>query len=90
MQAGKNESDWAKRFVYYFAAVYTLLCFAFFFCLFAVPIPAANKDIMNIITGSLIVGGSVAINKFFFGSTRSNEDKNEVIHNLSNQLTSKQ
>lgn len=85
--AALQQSDvFSKRFTAVFGAIYTACCFAFFFLLFYKPVPAENKDLINTITGALIISGALAINKFFFGTSKGNEDKNTVITNLSNQL----
>lgn len=47
------------------------------------PLPDVNKDIVNIALGALL-GQAVTVVSYFFGSSKSSADKNDMIKNGSN------
>ena len=58
------------------AGVLTLLIFY--------PLPEVNKDIVNIAFGA-ILGMAVTVVSFFFGSSKSSSDKNDLLTKGGNQ-----
>ena len=44
------------------------------------PLPAENKDIVNIALGTFL-GMAVTVVGYFFGSSKSSADKNELLKN---------
>jgi multisubunit Na+/H+ antiporter MnhB subunit len=48
------------------------------------PLPETNKDIVNIALGALL-GQGVTVISYFFGSSKSSADKNELLSAQNNQ-----
>ena len=83
IEALKQQSWFAKNSVYLLAVFVTVGFFGLLIYMCKWDVPAANKDMLNIMLGAL---GSawVSIVGYFYGSSKSDTDKNEVIKNLSN------
>jgi hypothetical protein len=47
-------------------------------CLFFVDIPKENKTIIDMVVG-IVIGGYTSIMAFYFGSSKSSEDKNSTL-----------
>lgn len=62
------------------AAILTLLIFY--------QLPSENKDIVNIALGT-VLGMAVTVVSYFFGSSKSSSDKNELITKGGNQDVTK-
>lgn len=75
-----GQSDlFSKRFIYYFAAGITLLTMAYDFLFFFVHFPPENKDLLVTTAGVLNTSCLVMVISFFFGSSKSSEDKQKQI-----------
>jgi hypothetical protein len=57
-------------------------------CLIFQPLPEVNKDIVNIALGALL-GMAVTVVGYFFGSSKSSSDKNELLTNSGNENVTK-
>jgi hypothetical protein len=57
------------------AIIYISGSFVYIFLLLLKAIPPENKDLVNTL-GGVMIGGSVTILGYFFGSSKSSEDKN--------------
>jgi hypothetical protein len=55
-----------------------VFCLAWFAALLFVPIPEANKDLINIITGALLSTCIAQIYNYYFGSSKSSADKTDL------------
>lgn len=75
----QQDDRFAKRFVYYLAALCTVLAFATFGVLVFVEIPAANRDIAYMGAGAILSGCLVTIMNYFFGSSRGSDRKMEIL-----------
>jgi multisubunit Na+/H+ antiporter MnhB subunit len=53
-----------------------------------IPLPQDNKDIVNIALGT-ILGMAVTVVSYFFGSSKSSSDKNELLKGNGNQEQTK-
>lgn len=83
--AALNQSDtFAKRFVYWLAAGIILLTFTYDFLFFYVNYPDKNHDLINMIAGVLNSVCLAAIVSFFFGSSKSSEDKQKQMEKMMN------
>lgn len=51
------------------AVIYIILCLAYIYVLAFVPVPPANKDLVNVLGGS-VIGGLGLILAYFFGSSK--------------------
>lgn len=81
---GQTDS-FAKRFIYYLACGVILLTLCYDFALFWVRYPAENRDMINMVGGTLNTGCLVTIITFFFGSSKSSHDKQETIDKMNEQ-----
>jgi len=63
---------------YTLASLVTLGFFALLYILVFHAIPETNKDILNIVIGSLISAFTGVVG-FFFGSSQSSQDKTEIL-----------
>lgn len=57
-----------------------VFCLAWFAALLFVPVPDANKDLINIITGALLSTCIAQIYNYYFGSSKSSADKTDIMH----------
>lgn len=70
----------AKEAVQYSLGFFVVLCAAGLIgLLLYVPIPADNKDIVNISLGTLL-GSMVTIVGYFFGSSKGSAEKTELLN----------
>jgi len=85
VEALKQNDNFSKRFVYYFAMLMVLLTIGYDFCFFFVKFPLENKDLLNMIAGVLNTSCLVMIVSFFFGSSMGSADKQKQIEKLMNE-----
>lgn len=62
------------------AVIYVVLVLLFIYVLAFKPVPAQNKDLINVL-GGVVIGGVGTILSFFFGSSKNESDKqsNELL-----------
>lgn len=82
MEALRQDDKFSKRFTYYLATGVIMLTFIFDMCFFFVQYPERNHDIVNMIAGTLNSTGFAAIIYFFFGSSKSSQNKQDTIDAL--------
>lgn len=82
IQALQQDDKFSKRFVYYLAIGVIVMTFAFDMCFFFIQYPERNHDIINMIAGTLNSTGFAAIIYFFFGSSKSSQNKQDTIDRL--------
>jgi len=82
IQALQQDDKFSKRFVYYLAIGVITMTFAFDLCFFFIQYPERNHDIINMIAGTLNSTGFAAIIYFFFGSSKSSQNKQDTIDRL--------
>lgn len=58
------------------AMVYILMCLGYIYVLAFVKIPPENKDLVNVLGGS-VIGGMGLILSYFFGASKGNDSKPE-------------
>lgn len=81
--AALNQSDkFAKRFIYFLAAGVVTITMLYDFLFFYVEYPAKNHDIINMIAGVLNTSCLVMILSFFFGSSKSSDDKQKQMEKM--------
>jgi hypothetical protein len=69
----------SKRFVYYFAAGWSLFAMTYFAAVTFYPLPAAGQRVADTILGVLITTVLGSITAYFFGSTKSSMDKTKLL-----------
>lgn len=77
-----QDDKFSKRFVYYLAVFVLVMTFVFDMCFFFIQYPERNHDIVNMIAGTLNSTGFAAIMYFFFGSSKSSQNKQDIIDKL--------
>lgn len=65
----KNDDKFIRRFPVYLAYSVVVLCFVSLIGLYFVPVPDANRDMLNFIQASLFTGGLGTIVGFYFGAS---------------------
>lgn len=69
----------AKEFyMYIMGALIVVLCFFLAYLLIFTPVPETNRSIVDVAFG-LVLGWGSAIVSYFFGTSKSSSDKNELI-----------
>jgi hypothetical protein len=78
--AALNQSDiFSKRFVYYFAAFWSLCSVAYIGFITFANIPAANVRFADTILGFLLGTVVATILNFFYGTSKSSQDKTDKL-----------
>ncbi|AUR86320.1 TMhelix containing protein [Vibrio phage 1.084.O._10N.261.49.F5] len=81
-KAALDQDDlFSKRFIYYFASVWSLFAMSYLACITFLTIPEANTRIVDTVTGFLLGTIISAMIQFFFGSSlgSKNKDKNSGV-----------
>ena len=87
--AALNQDDkFAKRFIYYLAALVITIVVAFDFCLFFIKYPPENKEMINMIAGILNSTALVMVLGFFFGSSKGSGDKSVAMDKMMDKISS--
>ena len=79
IEALKQEDKFSKRFVYYLASFLILSATAFGLLLAFIEIPAINEDLFTMFAHVYLFAGAITVVNFFFGSSKSSHDKNEIL-----------
>lgn len=77
----KQDDKFSKRFVYVFAAGWSIVAVVYIFMITFVNIPAANVRFADTVLGFLLGTIVATIINYFYGSSKSSVDKNEFIQN---------
>ncbi len=78
-----QDDVFSKRFVYYFAAAWSLFSMCYFMAVTFFPPPADGLRIADTILGVLIASVIGVMFAYFYGTTRSSRAKDETINKLS-------
>jgi hypothetical protein len=74
ISTSKNNDVVIRRFPVFLASAVLLLSGILLVAMLFVPIPEANRDILNIAFGTLMGGGLSTVLNFYFGSSYVNDD----------------
>jgi len=69
----------AKNFIYRFAWFWSFTSVLYFFCVTFAPLPDGGRDFANIILGFLLGTAVANILSFFYGSSKSSQDKTNAL-----------
>ena len=69
--------------LYIFASVIVIGFFALLYILIFTEIPEGNRDVLNLVIGSLI-GSFTSVVAYYFGSSKGSADKNKLIRTQEN------
>lgn len=72
-------NDILKIRMFYAALGILLACIIYFFCITFGTVPESGKRYADIILGALIGSGFTGIISFYYGSSKSSDDKNKTI-----------
>lgn len=74
-----QDDKFSKRFVYMFAAGWSIVAIVYIFMITFMSIPAANVRFADTVLGFLLGTIVATIINYFYGSSKSSADKNEVM-----------
>ena len=77
-----QEDIFSKRFVYYFAAAWSIFSMLYFLAVTFYPPPSDGVRIADTILGVLIASVIGVMFSYFYGTTRSSKAKDDTISNL--------
>lgn len=86
----QQEDLFSKRFVYVFAAVWSLFTMVYILLITMMTIPAENQRFADTILGFMLGTLITTIINFFFGSSRSSQQKDTTMAALSSVLHRKE
>lgn len=73
--------DWVKEiYMYILGAFVVALCFFLAYMLLITTVPESNRDIVNIAFGIILGWGGLVVS-YFFGTSKSSNDKTKIIAN---------
>ena len=81
-EALRQVDTFSKRFIYYLSILVIVLVFIFDYMLFFIDYPPANRDMINQVSGILNASALIMILAFFYGSSKSSGDKNDMLHKI--------
>lgn len=87
MSALRQDDRFAKRFVYWFAAILTAITLIYCGCVTFIEIPEDNVRLAYTILGVLLGTVLSQIIGFFFGSSKGSDDKNAMIREMQTAKT---
>lgn len=74
--------SFSRRFVYYLTIGLLAVTIAYDLMFFWVQYPERNHDTVTMIAGVLNTGGLISIINFFYGSSKSSHNKQEILDKL--------
>ncbi|MFM2120777.1 MAG: Vibrio phage eu [Pseudomonadota bacterium] len=81
MKAMDNQDPFVRRFIYIFAMFWSVISVAYIFGVTFFPLPNEHsKDFANIILGFLLGTAVASILQFFYGSSKSSQDKTRLLN----------
>ena len=90
-QAALAQDDlFSKRFLYYFAAGWSLFAAIYLVCITFVTIPTDNISTVQTVTGFIMGTLISSIIQFFFGSTKGSKDKDTITQELIKKIKNQQ
>lgn len=84
------KTEFNKHFINYLAILVILLTFIYDYLLLFVHYPSENRDLVNLVAGVLNSSCLAAIISFFYGSSKSSQDKMQTITELTKDPSSEQ
>ena len=66
--------------MYALAGLIISYAFVWMYVLLFHVVPAENREMVNILSSQLCVGGTLSVIYYFFGSSKGSGDKNEMLH----------
>lgn len=84
-----QEDKFSKRFVYYFAAAWSVFAMAYLLLITLVDIPAENQRFADTILGFLLGTIIAGIVQFFFGSSKGSQSKDSSLAGLVDAVRAK-
>lgn len=79
VEALKQNDVVSKRYIYYLSSFIIAAATAFGFMLFFVDVPGENRRMVEMFADVYLFAGALAVLNFFFGSSKSSHDKNEIL-----------
>lgn len=82
IEALKQNDVFSKRFIYYLASFVMLSSVAYGFILLYIEVPEANKRLVEQFADMFLLTGALMVLGFFFSSSKSSQDKSEVLSSV--------
>ncbi len=79
IHAMDSQDRFVRRFIYYFAWFWSFVSIIYFFAVTFITIPPSGQNTANTILGFLLGTAVSAILQFFYGSSKSSQDKTAAI-----------
>ncbi len=80
IHAMDNNDPFVRRFIYYFAWFWSTISIVYFFAVTFIQIPPSGQNTANTILGFLLGTAVSAILQFFYGSSKSSQDKTAAMN----------
>ena len=68
-----------KKPLLYFAMGIIAACFAYFFAITFLPIPAGGQRYADLILGFLLGTACASVFNYYWGSSKGSQDKNDIL-----------
>ncbi|HEY8935103.1 MAG TPA: hypothetical protein VIM65_07775 [Cyclobacteriaceae bacterium] len=75
IEALRQDDQFSKRFIYYFAMLIISAAIVFGVMLFFVPIPEANKRLVEMFCDLFLFAAALTIINYFYGASKLSHDK---------------
>ena len=82
----QQDDRFAKRFIYYFALLWSFAAMIYFACVTFIQLPASGVRMADTILGVLIGTVMTGFFNFFYGSSARSAKKDEVIREMTNKV----
>jgi Na+/melibiose symporter-like transporter len=82
IEALKQDDIFSKRFVYYLGSFIIVSATAFGVMMYFVEIPKQNQRLVEMFADIYLFAGAVMVLQFFFGSSQSSKNKDNIISDL--------
>lgn len=82
----QQDDRFAKRFIYYFAILWSFAAMIYFACVTFIQLPASGVRMADTILGVLIGTVMTGFFNFFYGSSARSAKKDEVIREMTNKV----
>jgi prepilin signal peptidase PulO-like enzyme (type II secretory pathway) len=82
------DDQFKNRFLLYLASGILMVCVAYFFAVTFIPVTPSGQKYADIILGALIGAGFTGMISFYYGSSKSAQDKAETMKTMTKDSVS--
>jgi len=73
------KTSWKDIFMYTLAALVVTYSFVWLYILLFVEMPLQNREVINLLSGQVVVAGYLIVLNYMFGTSKSSADKDKTI-----------